>query len=80
MKKVKLAEFKDHLSEYVKEAGAVDIVVTRHGRPAAVLIGFETEEDWIAYQAQSDPEFEQRMDEARRRYARRNMNGAQLSG
>lgn len=25
----------------------MDIVITRHGRPAGVLIGFESEEDWF---------------------------------
>lgn len=42
-----------------------EIVITRHGRPAGVLIGFETEEDWLDYRLEHDPEFLQRIAEAR---------------
>jgi prevent-host-death family protein len=38
MKRVPLSEVKDDLSRYVQLAAHEDIVVTRHGRPAAVLI------------------------------------------
>ena len=67
MEKVKLSDLKDHLSEFIKMANEVDIVVTCHGRPAAVLIGFETEEDWLEYCAQRDPHLQGRIDAARAR-------------
>jgi prevent-host-death family protein len=66
MKKVPLSEVKDDLSRYVQLAAREDIVVTRHGRPAAVLIGFEDEEDWFDYQLEHDPRFIARMEAARR--------------
>jgi prevent-host-death family protein len=66
MKKVPLSEVKDDLSRYVQLAAREDIVVTRHGRPAAVLIGFEDEEDWFDYQLEHDPRFVARMEAARR--------------
>jgi prevent-host-death family protein len=66
MKKVPLSEVKDDLSRYVQLAAREEIVVTRHGRPAAVLIGFEDEDDWFDYQLQHDPRFIARMDTARR--------------
>lgn len=47
--KVSLSKVKDHLSEFIKKAGKEEVVVTIHGRPAAVLIGFEDEDHWLEY-------------------------------
>jgi prevent-host-death family protein len=66
MKRVPLSEVKDDLSRYVQLATHEEIVVTRHGRPAAVLIGFEDEDDWFDYQLEHDPRFIARMESARR--------------
>ncbi|HEV2721717.1 MAG TPA: type II toxin-antitoxin system Phd/YefM family antitoxin [Thermoanaerobaculia bacterium] len=66
MKRVPLSEVKDDLSRYVQLAAREEIVVTRHGRPAAVLIGFEDDDDWFDYQLEHDPRFTARMDAARR--------------
>jgi prevent-host-death family protein len=65
MKAVALAKVKDDLSRYVRQAGREEIVITRHGRPAAVLIGFESEEDWFEYRLEHHPEFVRRIAEAR---------------
>jgi len=69
MKRVPLSEVKDDLSRYVQLAAHEEIVVTRHGRPAAVLIGFQDEEDWFDYQLEHDPRFIARMEAARRSLA-----------
>ena len=45
MRRVPLSEAKDDFSRLLREAGKHDILITRHGRPAGVLIGFETEDD-----------------------------------
>jgi prevent-host-death family protein len=45
VKEVPLSEIKDDLSRYLREAETQEIVITRHGKPAGVLIGFESEED-----------------------------------
>jgi prevent-host-death family protein len=66
MKKVPLSEVKDDLSRYVDLAAAEEIVITRHGRPAAVIIGFQDEEDWFDYRLEHDPRFIARMEAARR--------------
>jgi prevent-host-death family protein len=66
MKRVPLSEVKDDLSRYVQLAAHEEIVVTRHGRPAAVLIGFADEGDWFDYQLEHDPRFVARMESARR--------------
>src|SRR5204863_7817483 len=66
MKRVPLSEVKDDLSRYVQLAAHEEIVVTRHGRPAAVLIGFEDEDDGFDYQLEHDPRCVARMEAARR--------------
>jgi PHD/YefM family antitoxin component YafN of YafNO toxin-antitoxin module len=53
------------LSRFLHEAGQQEIVITRHGKPAGVLIGFETEDDWIDYRLQTDPRFLRRIEKAR---------------
>ncbi|WP_186294434.1 type II toxin-antitoxin system Phd/YefM family antitoxin [Bradyrhizobium guangdongense] len=65
MKEVPLSEIKDDLSRYLREAETHEIVITRHGKPAGVLIGFESEEDWFDYRLEHDPRFLQRVERAR---------------
>jgi len=65
MKKVPLSEVKDDLSRFLREAETQEIVITRHGKPAGVLIGFETEDDWFDYRLENDPRFLQRVEQAR---------------
>jgi prevent-host-death family protein len=62
---VPLAEVKDDLSRFLREAAAREIVITRHGKPAGVLIGFETEDDWLEYRLENDPRFLRRITRAR---------------
>lgn len=65
MKEVPLSEVKDDLSRYLRAAEKQDIVITRHGRPAGVLIGFESEDDWFDYRLENDPAFRQRIEQSR---------------
>ena len=62
---VALAEVKDDLSKYLRLAENEEIVITRHGRPAGVLIGFESEDDWFEYRLEHHPEFLRRIAESR---------------
>jgi len=62
---VALAEVKDYLSKYLRLAANEEIVITRHGRPAGVLIGFESEDDWFEYRLEHHPEFLRRIAESR---------------
>src|SRR5260370_8403646 len=57
VKKVALARVKDDLSRYLRLAQEQEIVITRHGQAAGVLIGFESEEDWFDYRVEHHPEF-----------------------
>lgn len=65
MKQVALAVVKDHLSQYLQEAGKEQIVITKHGKPAGVLIGFKSEDDWFEYKLENDPRFLRRIAQAR---------------
>ena len=65
VKEVPLSEVKDDLSRYLREAETQEIVITRRGKPAGVLIGFESEDDWFEYRLEHDPRFLQRVEQAR---------------
>jgi prevent-host-death family protein len=56
---------KDDLSKYLRLAAREEIVITRHGRPAGVLIGFASEDDWFEYRLEHHPEFLKRVADAR---------------
>jgi prevent-host-death family protein len=62
---VALAQVKDDLSKYLRLAVGTEIVITRHGRPAGVLIGFDSDEDWFEYRLENHPEFLRRIGDAR---------------
>ena len=62
---VALTEVKDDLSKYLRLAVDEEIVITRHGRAAGILIGFASEDDWIDYRLEHHPEFLRRIAEAR---------------
>lgn len=66
IKQVPLSEIKDDLSRFLREAEKQEIVITRHGKPAGVLIGFESEDDWFDYKLENDPRFLERIEHARR--------------
>ena len=65
MKQVNLSEVKDQLSKYLRKAEKEAIVITRHGKPAGVLVGFSSEDDWFDYRLQNDPRFLDRVEAAR---------------
>jgi prevent-host-death family protein len=65
MKKVALAVVKDDLSRFLRMAEREEIVITRHGKPAGVLVGFEDEDDWLEYRLERDPRFLSRIQRAR---------------
>ena len=65
VKEVPLSVVKDDLSRFLREAGKQEIVITRHGKPAGVLIGFESEDDWFDYRLETDPRFLRRIEKAR---------------
>jgi prevent-host-death family protein len=65
MKRVALAEVKNDLSKYLRLAESEEIVITKHGKPAGVLVGFASEDDWFDYKLEHDPRFLARIAKAR---------------
>jgi len=65
LKRVPLSEVKDDLSRYLRRTAEAPIIVTRHGRPAGVLIGFASEDDWFDYRLENDARFLARIEKAR---------------
>lgn len=66
MKKAALSRVKDDFSKFLRLAEKEEVVITRHGRPAGVLIGFKSEDDWFDYRLENDPRFLRRIAAARR--------------
>lgn len=65
VKEIPLSEVKDDLSRFLREAEKQEIVITRHGKPAGILIGFGSEDDWLDYRLENDPRFLRRIEAAR---------------
>ena len=66
MKRIALSDVKDDLSKYLHATEHEEIVITRHGRPAGILIGFTSEDDWFDYRLEHDPRFVRRIETARK--------------
>jgi prevent-host-death family protein len=66
MKQVALSEINNDLSKYLKLAEQEEIVITRDGKPAGLLIGFQSEDDWFDYQLEHDPRFLRMIEQARK--------------
>ncbi|MBN1425284.1 type II toxin-antitoxin system Phd/YefM family antitoxin [Candidatus Fermentibacteria bacterium] len=47
MTTMSLSQAKDSLSACVKRAVREEIIITRHGKPVAVLRGFRDEDDYL---------------------------------
>ena len=66
MKKAALSEVKDDLSRFLRLAEKEEVVITKHGKPAGLLIGFRSEDDWFDYRLEHDPRFLARIETSRR--------------
>jgi prevent-host-death family protein len=66
MKTIALSEIKDQFSKFLRLAEKEEIVIMRHGKPAGVLVGFKSEDDWFDYRLENDPRFLERIASARR--------------
>jgi prevent-host-death family protein len=65
VKRVPLSEIKSDLSRFLREAKTEEIVITRNGKPAGLLIGFASEDDWFDYRLENDPRFLRRIEQSR---------------
>lgn len=65
MIQIPLNQVKDDLSRYLRMAEKEDVIITRHGIPAGILIGFEDPEAWWEELLLRDPRFRERVAQAR---------------
>jgi prevent-host-death family protein len=65
MRSIALSEVKDDLSKYLRIAAQEEVIITRHGKAAGILIGFASEDDWFDYRLENDPRFIRRIEAAR---------------
>jgi prevent-host-death family protein len=66
VRRVPLSDIEDDLPRFLREAESEEIVITRDGKPAGVLIGFGSEDDWLDYRLENDPRFLRRIEQARK--------------
>jgi prevent-host-death family protein len=66
VRRVPLSEVKDDLSRFLREAEGEEIVITRNGKPAGLLIGFASDDDYLDYRLENDPRFLRRVEQARK--------------
>jgi len=66
VRRVPLSEIQDDLSRFLREAEHEEIVITRNGKPAGMLIGFGSGDDWREYLVETDPRFLGRIERARK--------------
>ena len=64
--RVPVLEIQNDLSRFLREAEGGEIIITRNGKPAGVLIGFASEEGCFDYQLENNPRFLRRIEQARK--------------
>lgn len=65
MKRHTMSEAKNDICSIIREAEQEEVLITRHGKPAAVVIGFRDEDDWFDYKMEHDEKFLRRIAKAR---------------
>ena len=65
MKKHTMTEAKNDICSIIREAEGEEVLITRPGKPAAVVIGFHDEDDWFDYKLEHDERFLRRIAKAR---------------
>jgi prevent-host-death family protein len=65
MKKRSMTQAKNDICRIIREAEKEEVLITRHGKPAAVVIGFRDEDDWFDYRLEHDETFLRKIAEAR---------------
>ena len=65
MKRITLAEAKEHLLEYLLDAEKQSIVITHNGEPIGALVGFKGDDDWFDFRLENDDLFLKRVAWAR---------------
>ena len=62
-----LADVKARFSAYIKQLQTAPVIVTKHGRPVAVMMGISDEDDLERIMLAVSPKFQALLDKAERR-------------
>jgi prevent-host-death family protein len=65
MKTHTMTEAKNDICTIIREAEKGEVLITRHGKPAAVVIGFRDEDEWFDYKLEHDEKFLRKIAKAR---------------
>lgn len=65
MKTISMTDAKNDICAIIRDAEAQEVLITRHGKPAAVVVGFHDEDDWFDYRMEHDDRFLSRIAQAR---------------
>jgi prevent-host-death family protein len=57
VRRVPLPEIKGDLPRFLREAEDEELIITRKGKPAGVLIGFASRDAWPDYRLENDRAF-----------------------
>ena len=60
-----MTEAENNFSRIIREAKDDQVLITNHGKPAAVIIGFHDEDDWLDYRLEHDERFLNKIAQAR---------------
>ena len=60
-----MTEAKNDICAIIREAEKDQVLITRHGKPAAVIIAFHDEDDWFDYRLEHDETFLRKIAKAR---------------
>ena len=60
-----MTEAKNDMCSIIREAENEEVLITRHGKPAAMVIGFRDEDDWFDYKIDHNERFLRRIAKAR---------------
>jgi prevent-host-death family protein len=70
MKTRTMTEAKNDICKIIREAEKGEVVILRHGKPAAVIVGFRDEDEWFDYRLEHDKRFLKRIAAAREEFRR----------
>lgn len=60
-----MTEAKNDICAIIREAEDDEVVITRHGKPAAIIIGFPDDDAWFDYRLEHDETFLRKIAKAR---------------
>lgn len=70
MKTRTMTEAKNDICRIIREAEKSEVVILRHGKPAAVIVGFRNEDEWFDYRLEHDERFLKKIATARAEFKR----------